>query len=419
MNELPTTTAPDSTLAMLREGYRFIPNRMRQLETNIFSTRILGKPAICVSGQDAAAMFYHPNRFTRQNGAMPITTVRLLQDVGSVQQLDADAHEHRKRMFMGMMTAENMARMIAITERVWEQQLASWTGRDQIVLFDEAEHILTIAASEWIGAPVAGKEARQLTDQYSSMIKGAGSVGPTALRGLLLRRRTEAWMRDRITEVREGKRDAPEDAPLHVFATSRDLDGDLLPVEIAAIETINITRPIVAVGRFIAFVGYALEKEPESRDLLTSGDHDQATWFTNEVRRHYPFFPFIGGIVREGQGFDWQGHHFGEGQWVLLDIYGTNHDPAVWDYPQAFMPRRFRDAAVTPFNLIPQGAGEDWLTTHRCPGEWLTIKLIRQAALFLTARMRYSVPDQDMSVSLHSFPGQPKSGMILRDIHPA
>jgi fatty-acid peroxygenase len=52
-----------------------------------------------VTGEDAARMFYTPDRFTRV-GAMPIITAKLLQDFGSVQMLDGAPFRHRKSMFM-------------------------------------------------------------------------------------------------------------------------------------------------------------------------------------------------------------------------------------------------------------------------------------------------------------------------------
>ncbi|MES0069597.1 hypothetical protein NKJ73_27915 [Mesorhizobium sp. M0074] len=69
----------DSTLALLREGYDFISARCRRMNTDIFATRLMLRPAICVRGAEAAEMFYGGDHFTRI-GAMPQTTLRLLQD---------------------------------------------------------------------------------------------------------------------------------------------------------------------------------------------------------------------------------------------------------------------------------------------------------------------------------------------------
>ena len=43
------------------------------LGSDIFATRLLGRPAVCVSGPEAAHMFWQPGRFTRR-GALPPAT---------------------------------------------------------------------------------------------------------------------------------------------------------------------------------------------------------------------------------------------------------------------------------------------------------------------------------------------------------
>ena len=52
-----------------------------------------------------------------------------------------------------------------------------------------------------------------------------------------------------------------------------------------------------------------------------------AVAFAQEVRRFYPFAPFVGG--RAVRDLTWQGEHIPVGSLVLLDIYGQNHDPAL------------------------------------------------------------------------------------------
>ncbi|TIT01602.1 hypothetical protein [Mesorhizobium sp.] len=104
MKVIPHDPALDSTIALLREGYDFIARRCDRLGTDIFATRLMLKRAICVRGASAAEMFYGGNHFTR-NGAMPQTTMRLLQDKGSVQSLDDGAHRHRKAMFLSILLA--------------------------------------------------------------------------------------------------------------------------------------------------------------------------------------------------------------------------------------------------------------------------------------------------------------------------
>jgi cytochrome P450 len=100
-----------------------------------------------------------------------------------------------------------------------------------------------------------------------------------------------------------------------------------------------------------------------------------------------------GGRVLEP--FAWLGYVLERQDWVLLDVYGTNHDARLWPEPEQFMPERFREWRGDPYTLIPQGGGA-FETGHRCPGEWLTIALIKKAVRQLSDT-RYSVPDQDLS----------------------
>ena len=132
-----------------------------------------------------------------------------------------------------------------------------------------------------------------------------------------------------------------------------------------------------------------------------------------EVRRFYPFFPFAAARVR--QEFDWQGYRFPQGRRVLLDLYGTNHDPRLWDSPEVFCPERFRQWNESPFNFIPQGGGDYW-SNHRCPGEWLTIELMKVTLNFLTQSLEYDVPKQNLEISLSRMPTIPKSGFVISQI---
>src|SRR5699024_2451239 len=119
----------------------------------------------------------------------------------------------------------------------------------------------------------------------------------------------------------------PEGTALSVFSRHRDLEGNLLDTHTAAVEVLNIIRPIVAIAIYINFTALAVHEYPAAKEKLTDGDPKQLQAFVQEVRRFYPFFPFQGAIVKKD--FTWQGYEFEEGTLTILDIYGTNHDPAL------------------------------------------------------------------------------------------
>ncbi len=412
-SQIPRDTLPDSTIALLSAGNTFISSRSNHHHSDIFETRLFLRDVYCTTGWRAAEAFYHPDRFTRRGG-MPQTTLRLLQDKGSVAVLDGEAHRNRKQMFMSMMTPERISDLVHLTSDEWRLQLAKRQHADHVVLHDVAREVLTRAICRWAGIPqLTASEAHRRTREFSAMIDGAGSVGPRNWRGLLLREFNERWCRDIITSIRSGELDVPAESAAHVIAWHRDVDGALLEPKIASVELINILRPTVAVGRFIVFAALALHEHPDYRAQLQSGADDDFERFVQEVRRFYPFFPFVGG--RALTDFSWRDHDFPQGTWFLLDLYGTNHDGEVWEHPDTFDPEHFRDWDRSPYNFIPQGGG-DFDIGHRCPGEWITIQLLKATLRLLVSGMAYTVPDQDLRVDLTTMPALPKSGFVISDV---
>ena len=129
----------------------------------------------------------------------------------------------------------------------------------------------------------------------------------------------------------------------------------------------------------------------------------------------YPFFPLIGGRALEP--FTWSGHEFAAGDWMVLDLYGTDHDPRLWPDPEEFHPERFRGWKGDCTTLVPQGGGEV-ATGHRCPGENATIALMVEAVRLLARQMDFGVPAQDLSIDLRHMPAQPRDGVVLDRVRP-
>jgi fatty-acid peroxygenase len=100
---------------------------------------------------------------------------------------------------------------------------------------------------------------------------------------------------------------------------------------------------------------------------------------------------------------------------VLLDLYGTDHHPAIWGDPDVFRPERFERWESSGFDLIPQGGGDHY-SGHRCAGEAATVDLIKSAIKLFATEIAYEVPPQDLSVSLRRMPTLPASGMVIERV---
>jgi fatty-acid peroxygenase len=83
----------------------------------------------------------------------------------------------------------------------------------------------------------------------------------------------------------------------------------------------------------------ALHAHPEWRERLRKSD-EELDLLADEVRRFILLFPSL------------RNHSFERGEWVLFDIFGTNHDLKVWEDPMVSRPKRFRERNVGPYDLV-------------------------------------------------------------------
>lgn len=415
MPQIPTEQALESTAELLREGYLYIANRCRRHGADLFQARILFENTLLMRGEEAARLFYSSEHCKRE-GAAPMRLQKTLFGVGGVQALDDERHRVRKRMFMALMTPEEIDRLVALMRRQWSAALDRWPRQERIVLLEEAQQMICRAVCAWAEVPLDGADVARRSEELTAMIEGAGAVGPLHWHARFARRRAEQWIGALIEQVRAGKLAPSEQSALHVVAWHRDANGEPLDDHVAAVEVLNLLRPAVAVSRYIVFVAHALHQHPHARAALREGDDGDAERFVQEVRRLYPFFPFAAARLREE--VDWHGYRLPKDMRVLLDLYGTNHDARLWPDPETFRPERFRDWNGSAYNFIPQGGGDHYVN-HRCPGEWITIALMKQALHMLSEAMRYDVPPQDLSISLSNIPARPESGFVMTNVRQA
>lgn len=397
----------DQTLALLADPYRHISRLCELGSSDAVETRLMLKETTCLRGREAAHVFYDEARIVRA-GAMPAPIRRTLLGEGGVQGLDGDAHRCRKRVFMSLMTPARVAMLGDLFETEWRRAATAWAAADEIVLYDALQPVLTRAVCAWAGVPLASDEEGRRVSHLRALFDAAGSRGPRHLWSRHARRQVDAWLAAIVEDVRAGRVSPAAETAAHEWGSARDENGKLLPPKVAAVELANVLRPTLATSVYIVFVAHAMQAHPEAvRRAASDAAYRQA--FVQEVRRFYPFFPAVVGRVRAP--FRWRGHAFPAGRQVVLDLYGTNHDSAVWDDPEQFRPERFLGGPEDPFGFIPQGGG-DHLTGHRCPGEWIVIELM-QRSVALLARMDYRLPDQDLEIDFRRLPALPKSGFRM------
>ena len=390
---LPRDAWPDSTVRLALEGYNFIGNRRRRLGSDAFGCRLLLRPAVCIGGPEAAKLFYNTNRF-RRRGVAPRRVLKTLLGEGGIHGLDGAAHIRRKAMFLGFMGPHTLRPIRDLMQRHWRRGIAGWRAQT-VPVFERAQLILFQALAEFAGIPVAHEEVSARTADLAAMVDGFGGIGPRYWKARLARIRSERWTRDIIRRVRGGVLCADPGAAMAIIAHYREQDGQPLDEATAAVELLNVVRPVMATAYFIEYAALMLDRMPSLREEVAE-DAAARERFINEVRRVCPFTPFLG--AEACHDVEWNGYVIPAEALTVLDVYGIHNDDRIWPRAHAFDPSRFIGRGEDPYSLIPQGGGEHRIG-HRCAGEWLTMEAMHAATQSL-ALLRYSAtgaPEFDLT----------------------
>jgi fatty-acid peroxygenase len=163
----------DESLAFKRDPYQFIAKRCRQFASDVYETRLFLRKTTCVTGRAAAQLFYDGDRFAR-HGAAPEPLQKTLLGVGGVQSLDGAAHQHRKAMFLALMTPERVRELAELFGQQLRGAQAQWQATERVVLYDALHPVLTNTVCQWSGVPLDPGELPRRTKQLTALFDAAG-----------------------------------------------------------------------------------------------------------------------------------------------------------------------------------------------------------------------------------------------------
>src|SRR5699024_6980757 len=292
--------------------------------------------------------------------------------------------------------------------RAFETNAAELHHNEPVRLNPFLTKVLTKAGLSWSGIPESAYDLEARRREFTAMIDNAGSFGVRNWAARLVRRRSERWAADIIDQIRRDGLPVNTSSMVYRIATHRQ-DGELLDLSVAGEELLNVLRPIVAISRFAVFAAMALWQYPQWREHFAAGHEHAAEAFVHEVRRFYPFFPAIGARVRTG--LRWQDVGFQAGDWLILDLYGTNHDRRVWPHPHTFQPDWVSQQNLAAL-LFDAQVGGQFADPHICPVELLKIAAIKYVVLQLI-QMHYSVPAPDLIYLMSDMPALPQSEFLI------
>jgi len=403
------------TKELIHQGYNLLRQLREDVDAPVVKAEFLTEDITAIYGEEAARKFYKPENFTRE-GAMPKPVLKTLFGEDGVQTLDGKEHHHRKNYFMDLMTPDRMEDYRKILDRNLTTELDKQHG--EFELFDLANRVLFNSICEWSGINVDKYDLKtldKLAHNQISMISGAVTSPTDHIKGITDRNNSEKWAQDLIKEAREHPVAEEENRALYTFANATGLDGELLPIDVAAVELLNIIRPTVALTVWMALMGHALFAKQDVYDKLKADFDNLQDPFIQEMRRYYPFFPMLPAIaVRD---VEINGYQIPKDSWVVLDLYGTNHDERTIASPKQFDIERYIGKAKDisyeeEYEMIAQGGGK-FREMHRCAGEWITLHSMRVFSDHLVNKYEFTVPEQDWTIPMDQFPTYPNSKALL------
>lgn len=413
-----------NTIQLYSKGYCFLPylqsKNLKNQSDVIYKCKVAGKKIYVLRGHQGARLFYDPRKVKRA-GALPKYILETIFGNG-IHSLDNQSHLLRKNMYKSVMTDESLQRFMDIHNNLYISYVNKWKRMKKIVLYNEMQTLLAHTAHKWVGLyKFSNVYFDQIGKHYMRMIDAFGALVPFAFHNnaVFKAKASRKWIENEIisqvVQHRSGAKMFEDGTPASIFANSNLPDKDV------AMEIMNLTRPCVAVAKFVAFLGHAVYKHPF---LVPQVDNSavvkykflldrwkQGDNFVNEVRRLYPFVPFLGGLTRTNMKIN--GMTVPSDATLLLDIRSINLDGSIYKEPMEFKPDRFNTVNIDEYNFVPQGGGPVW-SSHRCPGEWITMIILKMACYHLFVEEDFTLnSDQDISINTNIIPTIPKDGVIL------
>lgn len=394
----------DQTVNLLRRGYLW--GRQLRAGRPAVRTRLFGRPAVLLGGPEGVRRFYSDSLHRRAAFPAPVSFV--LFGPGSIHNLDDDEHHHRKAMFTELLGRRSLTDLAERAGTEWGRSLDAWPVDEPQTVFPLAVDTIARSVLPWAGIELDDHETLRRGRQLSRLAHGMMRPVLPYARAAADRVLVDRWAAELIMDVREGWHDAPARSLLWTTAHHRDQRGELLPPTTAAVELLNGLHSTIASAYFVTFAVLALQEHPEYAERLRT-DAGFRLLFGQEVRRHYPFVPVVMARTRTEQSV--LGHTVGPETLILLDVYGTNHDPDSWGDPETFQAERF-GGDIPADAFVPQGGG-DVNTGHRCPGEDVVLLMISSALQAFSSR-RWHLPPQNLSWPTFPLPTRPRSDLVLR-----
>ena len=322
---------------------------------------------------------------------------------------NGEHHRWLRRMLMGAFTKQRLRgyaeHMVALTRA----RVASWTCPGKLQTREQMTTLAReIAMSCLFGLSMAeaGNINRDMVELMDLVLSPAAAMFPVRLPGtpydryLTLGEQVDAELRALIERRR---REPPGDDVFSVLIAARDEAGEpLTDIQLVGQATTLIISSYETTAMSLTWACLMLATDPEiQRELgdevsaaigdapVTLDDLERMPllgWIVDETLRLFPPTPNLF-FRRSSAPATLAGHELPAGVTLILSPLVTHRNPTLFPEPRRFLPYRWRDLELGPYDYIPFGAG-----VRRCLGAGFAAQATRLILASVFQQRRVSVP---------------------------
>jgi cytochrome P450 len=322
----------------------------------------------------------------------------------SVIMLDEADHVAMRKLLEPVFDSERLDRYGAMTERIAEEEIASWPTGEAFPLLPRMEHItLNVIMSAIFGVTEAPRQA-PLRKRINAMVAWGGSrvrmarLHASQRRGKpppsslgTVREPLDAKVFEVIEEARSDPRLEERDDILAILLKARFDDGS--PMSEEDLRDTLVTLMIQGHASTADGLSWAMERlmrHPEAHERLRAeletGSDEYLDAVVKETLRDRPPLPIGTRITNER--YELGGYDLEPGTLIAPCIYLVHHHEGVYDEPHVFRPERFLEKPPGKYTWIPFAGG------HRaCLGGYFAMREMKVVLRTLMRSVRLEATD--------------------------
>ncbi|GCE30754.1 cytochrome P450 [Dictyobacter alpinus] len=341
--------------------------------------------------------------------------------------MDGAEHDQQRKVMNPAFTVSYMDRYLPLMNRVIREQVATWTERPEVNIYDEARKLTFAVAAEALTSLKAGHEVDRFRELYMSLLEAPATI-TTQEEFLEHLKRTNYEIAQLLEPKIEERRQHPGDDVFSLLVNARDAQGNAMSNEqiIAHVNILLIAGHETSTS-LSAWLLYLLNQHPDyTQRILVEQEQilgQKADPGLDDVKRmkvlenalseaERMYAPVPNGPRGVTEDFVFNGYRVPAGSFLFYSIIGSHMLPNIFKDPTKFDPDRFaaprEEHKKNPYALVGFGGGP-----RICIGiNFAQVEIKAMVSHILRNYKLELVPDQHIA-QMYGVTGQPQNGIYM------